>query len=199
MESDNGRDNKFIKIILLVAGLIVLAGAAGWAMGRDSGKTTGNSGNNQGQPASSPESDSTQGEVKSVVSYTLPDGWRESSCPSVPGAAYVAPNGTDVDCSANPSSPVKISLDSGGATDCNQLQNVQNVRKHICSSVFINGRKTLKAETQYNQESSYKKDTTVLSYHLDSGKGVIKVEYIYEADNRYGAGFEQLANSIRVK
>lgn len=200
MEPNTDRSNKAIKTALIVIVLILIAGLAGWQLGK-SNKPANNQTASTAQPTTStPDKQSAQGDVKSLVSYTLPDGWTESKCPSAGGSVYIVPAGADpADCSANPSSPVKISIDPGNAKDCNQLQNVQNVKKHICSSIFIDGRKTLKAFTEYNQESSFKKDTSISAYYLDTGKGVVKAEYIYNGSNDYEAGFDQLANSIKAK
>ena len=38
------------------------------------------------------------------------------------------------------------------------------------------------------------------AYYIDTGKGVVKVEYIHDANNNeYQAGLEQLAKSVQVK
>lgn len=185
------------KITLLVAILIVGAGLLGWQLGH-SDKSPTSQPNNTNQ-ATTVNNANTAG-VKSLVSYVLPDGWKEASCPGVSEAVYIVPNGSSgVDCNANPSTPVKISIDPGNNIDCNQLQNVQDVKKHICISLYINGHKSLKASTEYLASSSYKKATTMNAYYIDTGKGVIKAEYIYNSDNQFQAGFDQLANSIKVK
>lgn len=182
---------------LLVLILIIAAGLLGWRLGHSS-KSMSTQPNNMNQPTTINNANTAA--VKSLVSYTLPDGWGEASCPSVSGAVYVLPNGSSgLDCNANPSSPVKISVDSGNNTDCNQLQSVQDVKKHICISLYINGHKSLKASTEYLPSSSYKQATTINAYYIDTGKGVIKVEYVYNSDNQSQAGFDQLANSIKVK
>lgn len=205
MDSDNERSYVRIKKRpLFIATLVLAAGLLGWWLGQSdddpkpNNQTSSTQTDNTPKPADNSNADVPG--VKSLISYVLPDGWKEASCPNAAGAVYVVPNGGgNVDCSANPSSPVKISVDGGNNKDCNQLQNVQNVSKHICSSEFINGHKSLKAETRYNQASSYKKDTTIHAYYIDTGKGVIKVEYVYNNDNEYQAGFEQLAKSVKAK
>ncbi len=193
-------NNNVTKICLIVFVLALLAGLIGWKIGSSDKQPANNQQSNNTPVPSTPNSNNTsQASVLSLVSYTLPDGWTESTCPSSSGASYIIPAGASLDCSANPSSPIKVSIDPGNSKDCNQLQNVQNVKKHICSSLFINDRKTLKALTEYNQESSFKKDTSLSVYYIDTGKGVVKVEYIYTSSNEYEAGFDQLAKSIQVK
>lgn len=138
-------------------------------------------------------------DAKSLVSYTLPDGWKEETCPNNADRTYIVPNGSSLSCDSDPSAPIKISVDSGKTTDCQQLANVQNVKKHICSSLYINNHKTLKASTDYLKSSSHATDTTVSEYYIDTGKGVVKLEYSYTSANDYQTGFDQLANSIKVK
>ena len=197
---NQGNEQKYIrvrKITLVVAILILGAGFLGWRLG-DSNKTTPTQPGSMNQPSTGNNANATA--VKSLVSYTLPDGWNETSCSAAPGTVYVLPNGSaGPDCSANPSSPVKISVDPGHSTDCNQLQNVQDVKKHVCISLYINGHKSLKASTEYLPSSSYKQDTTINAYYIDTGNGVIKVAYVYSSDNQFQMAFDQLANSIKVK
>lgn len=200
-------DSQYVRIkksIVLIAIVVIAAGLFGWWIGQADDKPSPvnqTSNNTVDTTDKTAPSESTAGmSVKSLVKYTLPDGWKESTCPASESSIYIVPSGANVDCDANPSSPVKISVDPGNNTDCNQLQGVQNVSKHICISEFINGKKSLKAETVYNSESSYKKPTTINAYYINTGKGVIKVEYIHDAsDNEYQAGFEQLAKSVQVK
>ncbi len=200
MKSENDKQYVRIKKVSLVIALLVLcAGLFGWRLGRSGSPTTTESIN---KPQTSTPSNNVAGpDIKSLITYSLPDGWKEASCPNAVGSVFVIPAGTSgADCDANPSSPVKISIDSSNSTDCNDLQNVQNVRKHICVSVYINGKKSLKAETIYNQASSYKKETTINAYYINTGKGVVKVEYVRDANNNeYQAGLDQLAMSVQVK
>lgn len=191
-QSRNGK-----KIFMSVVLAVILAGLLGWTMGSNQNKANNNQPNTS-EPTATQNTDGP--DVKSIVSYELPDGWKEASCPSAPGAVLVVPRGAgEVDCNASPSSPVKISVDSANNTDCNQLQGVQNVSKHICISEFINGKKSLKAETRYNAQSSYKRDTTIHAYYINTGKGVVKVEYVYNEDNAHQMGWEELAKSVAVK
>lgn len=198
MEPNN--DKSYIRVhktTVIVAVLVVGALLAGWLLGRGDNKTrdTGSTTPSTSQPTST---ELSKGAVSELVSYQLPDAWREQACEGNE-AVFVVPNGTSANCSSNPVSAVKLSVDPGNNTDCNQLQNQTDVKKHTCISVFINGRKTLKASTQYLASSSYKQDTTIESYYFDSGSGVVKAEYIYTTDNKFQAGFDQLANSLKTK
>lgn len=195
------------KITVLIVVLIIAAGITGWVLGRSDDSSSNNQPANTTQSTPNPSvqppvsSNASGPDIKSLVSFTLPDGWKEASCPSAAGTVFVIPDGGgNVNCDANPSAPVKISVDPSNSKDCNQLQSVQNVSKHICVSEFINGKKSLKAETVYNKDSSYKKETAINAYYIDTGKGVVKVEYIHDpSSNESQTGFEQLAKSVQVK
>lgn len=189
---NNHQPVRVIKILLIITVSLIGAGLLGWRLGRTS-KTEPSAVVGPNQPTAAAG-------VKPLVSYSLPAGWQEASCPAMPEAVYVIPAGApSVNCSANTVAPVKISVDPASDTDCNQLQNNQNVKKHICISLYINGHKSLKATTEYSPSSSYKTDTTLNVYYLDTGKGVVKAEYAYTSDNQFQAGFDQLANSLKVK
>ena len=181
----------FFTILVLLLG----AGLLGWWYGR-SDTIVGNNQTPNVQPTVNNSSESA--EVSELVTFTLPDGWRQNSCQGN-GAVFVTPNGTTANCTANPISPVKIYIDPSNSKDCNQLQNVTDVKKHVCISLYINGHKSLKATTEYLATSSFKQATTINAYYIDTGKGVVKVEYTYNNDNQYQTGFDQLANSINVK
>lgn len=186
------------KIVVLAITLLVAAGLVGWVLGH-SNKSK------DGQPGSVSQSTTGGGTngiaVKSLVSYTLPDAWSEKTCSAVVGTVYIVPNGATLDCTSNPSSPVKMFVDSGNTTDCQQLKpaNTRGIKKHVCISLYINGHKSLKASTTYSTGSSYKTDTTISDYYVNTGKGVAAVEYMYTSANDFQAGFDQLATSITVK
>lgn len=190
------------KIGLIIVALILLAGLAGWLIGRSGDDSNANQSNtsapaNSAAPVAS--TNTTSGDVKSLVSYSLPGGWKEDSCPGK-NDVFITPPNTSMNCNTEVQAPIAISSDSSNATDCNQLQNVQNVSKHICISEYINGHKSLKAETVYGKDSPYKKDTAINAYYIDTGKGVVKLLYIHDpSDTQYLSGFEQLAKSIQVK
>lgn len=201
MEPPTKNNTNRLLVIILVA--IAAAGTVGWLLGRskhDSVPATQSGSNSSNSSNTAPVNNATStSNVKSLVSYTLPDAWTEGTCSNVPNTVYIIPNGTKLDCSANPSAPIKIYIDPQNTTDCQQLNNVQGVKMHVCISLYINGRKSLKAATVFPQSSSYSADTTVADYYIDTGKGVVKVEYTHTSDSDYQANFDQLANSIKVK
>jgi hypothetical protein len=191
------QQKKVIQVVVLILGLVIIAGLIGWKLGRSDDKQTANQ-----QPTNSATSSTTpasNSDVKSLVSYSLPDGWKEGTCPDAAGKLFIVPNGALLQCSSNPVAPVKMYVDANNTTDCQQLQNVQNVRKHICKSVFINGHKSLQSSTEYPKSATYPEDTTISDYFIDTGKGVIAVEYTYTSSNNYQLGFDQLANSVKPK
>jgi hypothetical protein len=85
-------------------------------------------------------------------------------------------------------------VDSQNTTDCAQLKptSTQGVRKHTCISLYISGHKSLKSFTDAN-------GTSAADYFINTGKGVVKVDYAYTSSNDYQAGFDQLATSVKVK
>jgi hypothetical protein len=189
-------ENKSYRNILVfgavVLMLVVVVGI--WLIARPNKSSINN-------PALTSSSSSTSGtDVKSLVSYTLPDAWTENSCPSSSNTVYVSPNGTSLDCSANPSAPVKVYVDPQNTTDCQQLNpaNTQGIKKHVCISLYIGGHKSLKASTTYSSGSSYNTDTTISDYYINTGKGVVAIEYTYTSANNYQVGFDQLAMSVKV-
>lgn len=197
-ERHQTRNNRIIGLVIL---LIVAALLLGWWLGRSGSNniTTTMSPTTASSNTAPANNSASSGEVKSLVSYTLPDGWKEGTCPAAAGVIYIVPNGTKLDCQANPSAPIKLYVDAQSTNDCQQLNNAQGVKKHVCISSFIDGHKSLKAATQYAQSSSYNTDTTFSDYYIDTGKGVVKVEYTYTSSNTYQAAFDQFATSINVK
>lgn len=187
------------RIILLAITLIVAAGFLGWFFGYSNKSTNNNQANTTAQNQSS--SNTSGISVKTLVSYTLPDAWSENTCSSSGNIIYIIPNGTSLDCDANPSAPIKVYVDPQNTTDCQQLMpaTTQGIRKHVCISLYISGHKSLKASTEYSSGSSYKTDTTISDYYINTGKGVVAIEYTYTSANDFQAGFDQLATSTKVK
>ena len=181
------------KVVLLVVTLVATAVLVGWLIGRP------NKMNNNVQTSTPSNANGT--DVASLVSYMLPDAWSQNICSASAGTIYVIPNGTLLDCGANPSAPIKIFIDSNNTTDCQQLKpaTAQSVKKHVCISLYISGHKSLKASTEFPKSSSYAEDTTISEYYINTGKGVVVVEYEYTVSNDYQIGFDQLAKSIQVK
>jgi len=178
-------------VVVLVAGIVV-----GLLIGR-----SGNAANKQtGAPAGQSDKTSTT-DVKSLVSYTLPDGWNQGTCSGTPDTVYITPSGTSLSCDSDPSAPIKMYVDAGNTTDCAQLKPASNqdIKKHTCISLYINGHKSLKALTEYAAGSTYKTDTTIAEYYIDTGKGVVALKYTYTSSNDFQAGFDELAKSVRVK
>jgi len=198
MNPDKNHLNTRTKIIILAVVIVAAAGLVGWLIGR-------NSSSNNGQTPSSTQTTSNStvegSNVKTLVSYTLPDGWREGTCPTSSSTIYVSPNNTSLDCTANPSAPIKIYVDSQNTTDCQQLQPTDNkgIKKHVCISLYIDGHKSLKALTTYSSGSSYNTDTTMAYYYISTSKGVIAMQYTYTSANDYQIGFDQLAKSAKIK
>lgn len=204
-------ERKYVRIrikTLCTAGLILAAGVFGWWLGQPNDPQDNQTNTMQPTTAApvpaATNNNASEADVRSLISYTLPFNWGEASCHSELGSVFVIPSGgSEANCSvANPSynfiSPVKISVDSANNTDCNQLQNVQDVSKHVCISLYINDLRSLKAETVYNRDSAYKRETTINAYYIDTGKGVVKVEYFHSPNDReYQPGFDQLASSIK--
>lgn len=181
------------KVILLLVVVVLAAGLLGWQLGRDDPPP---------QPTTTPTpaatNDVTDGDVKALISYDLPDGWQEASCPSQ-SATYIIPSGAnEVDCNADPSAPIKLSVDPGNTKDCNELQNVTNVKKHICASEFINNNRTLNATTEH-LASSNQPEVAIHAYYIDIGSQVIKAEYVYSGTKQYERGFDELVKSIQKR
>ena len=183
------KKSHLVAIALVLVGLLI-----GLAIGMRKSTTPTTS----TTPVATPVSSTSATSLTSLVSYKLPSGWRELACPAATDTVYIIPSdGPSVDCNANPTSPIVITVDAGNHTDCNQLQSVQNVSKHICISEYINGMKSLKAETRFNEQSSYKQDTTLHAYYINTGKEVVLVSYTYTNDNKYQSGWEELAKSVK--
>jgi len=146
------------------------------------------------------ENSDSNKDVKTLVKYTLPDGWKEATCPSSSGSVYFRPNGApEVDCGNNPELSIKLSASGQNITECSQIQDVQEVKKHICKSLYINNLRSLVAETEYLSSSIYGRDTSVKTYYLDSGSGIVKALYVSANGGSYQPGFDELVNSISAK
>lgn len=184
-------------MIAVIAVMIIVAGVVGWRLGH-----SGNSSNNS--PSVPKNSNQTSKPTKntavdSLISYNLPDGWSTNTCGSATDKVFVVPNGTTLNCNANPSAPIKLYIDPQDTTDCQQLGNIQGVKKHVCISLYINGHRSLKASTTYPKSSTYATETTISDYYIDTGKGVAVAEYTYTSNNDFQIGFDQLANGIKIK
>jgi len=182
---------------LLIFIILILVATIGWLVGRSDKADAPSQNSSAASPTPQPADASG---LRGAISYALPDGWSETSCPSVQDAVYIIPAGSaPVNCSANPSAPVKVSIDPGDTKDCNELQNVQQVKKHICISQFINDMRSLKANTEYLSSSSYGRGMTVDAYYIDTGKSVVKFEHVYPGSDGFSMGFEQLVASAKTR
>lgn len=142
----------------------------------------------------------TDTSVESLVSYTLPDGWEKAVCPSTTGSVYLQPNeAPKIDCGNTPELRIKLSVIGQNVTECSQIQDVQEVKKHVCISLYINDLRSLRALTEYLPSSEFGRDTTIQTYYIDSGSGIIKAEYLHAGNNQYQSGFDELTGSIRAK
>lgn len=201
MEPSIKKNNNY-KVLIVILIFILVAGLIGWLIGNSENKnpSDNNSSNADTIPDTASVSEAAKNnDVESIISYSLPDAWTEATCEAKTEVVYIIPNGTTLDCNANPSSPIKIYVDPQDTTDCQQLNNIQGVRKHVCISLYIDGHKSLKASTEYPQSSSYSANTTVSSYYIDTGKGVVRIDYTYTNSNDFQADFDQFATSIKVK
>jgi hypothetical protein len=204
MEEAGGNKVKTKSILIIVVLVLALvAGVVGWQMGQSNsdGNSTGESSQNQSQSSENSAAATVDSGVKNLVEYRVPQGWSEKVCPDAEDSVYLVPPNGSHDCSDNQTAPISVSIDNQNRTDCNQLQNVQNVSKHICQTVFIDDHKTLKAETVYNNDSNYKEETRFAAYYVDTGRGVVKFEYIdrkNSSDDDFQQEFDSLISSVGV-
>ncbi len=141
-------------------------------------------------------------EVSSIVTYSTPSGWTEIACPNPQDGVVLTQSGVVSHCDNQPAESIRIAVDPGNSKDCNQLQDVQNVSKHTCKSIFVNNHMTLEALTEYNQDSLYNQPTRLTAYYLDSGKGVVKISYLVsppENGDELQPVLEQIVQSMRAK
>ncbi len=188
------KNTKMVGVVLIA---VIAAGLIGWQLGSHK-KAQNPTATNTATPTASSEP-AKAGDPRTLVSYTLPDGWKEGTCPSAANKVFIVPAGSSLQCDSSSIAPIRIYIDPQNTKDCQQLNAPQNVKKHICKSLFIDGHKTLQASTEYLKSSSYGTETTVSDYYVDTGKGVVRLEYAFTSSNDYQNGFDQLANSVNVK
>jgi hypothetical protein len=189
--------NKNIGIIGLV---VLLALSVGYIIGSNGNKNNSVETPKSSENASELENAGSDENVKSIVKYSLPDGWSEETCPSATGSVYFRPNGApEVDCGNSPELSIKISASGQNITECSQIQDVAEVKKHICKSLYINNLRSLVAETEYLSSSTYGRETYVKTYYIDSGAGIVKALFVSANGGSYLPGFDELANSISAK
>jgi hypothetical protein len=185
---------RFFRIILLIVVVAALAGAGGWFAGRHS---------MQGQQTLEPLAQDSSNHVKSLVSYSLPKRWRELTCTDQKDVVYIVPvEAAAPSCGNQPDSPVKLLIDERVTTDCDQLQTIQDVKKHTCVSVYVHGHKVIKSLTEYVKDKPYDTDARITDYYLNAGQQVVDLKYFDNLDSSsddFQAGFDQLALSLNVR
>ena len=190
------------KNLALVGLIVALALAVGFIIGTkdtDNDKSRSNEVTEPSKKSENTETDSDN-DVKSLVTYTLPNGWEESNCDPSSGSVYFIPSGeSEVDCSENPELQISLSSTNKNITECSQIQDVEEVKKHICKSEFINDLRSLVAETEYLESSTYGRETFVKTYYLDSGSGIVKAMHVSAANSSSLSAFDELVNSILAK
>jgi hypothetical protein len=196
----NVLENNIYKNIALITLFIICILSIGYIFGL---KSTDNDQNDVGEPTTitveNGNSADPAANVKNLVSYSLPDGWSETTCPSVLGSVHFQPSSAPkTDCGDIPELRIKLSVISGNITECSQIQDVKEVKKHICKSLYINDLRSLKAETEYLDSSVYGRSTNVQTYYIDSGSGIIKAEYIHAESGIYQSEFDELTSSIKA-
>jgi hypothetical protein len=182
-------------IISLLVIVVLVAGVIFWWGNLNDAQAPGSSDNSSSR-STSPNTDVTQ-----LISYTLPDGWKQANCQDNPQKLYVTPAGATLDCAATPRAPISVMVDPRNTTDCQQLAAPNGVLSHTCKSLFIDGRKTVQSATEYPKSDLYPQAETDTFYYIDTGKGVVELKYVYGAkgSNTYQAGFDQLAQSVKVQ
>jgi hypothetical protein len=189
---------KKIPLVVIILLLLIIAVLAGVMLGQRHGSPA-----SQGKTDSQTATDNTvtatsRPDLKALVSYTLPDGWKEGSCAGN-DKVYIVPRGETLKCDGNPILGISLAVDPQSTNDCQQLNTGQGVRKHTCKSLFIDGHKSLQSLTEYPATSQYRTNTTFSDYFIDTGKGVAKLEYTYTTVNNYQTDFDRFANSIKVQ
>lgn len=186
MESSTKSSSHIKTAAIVFLSLIIVTGAIVWTANRPNDSSTPN-----------PSSDSSG--VKALVSYSVPTGWTEANCEDGNLIQIVNTEDSRQTCIAegSPNSLVSIGV-KDQITDCKQLQSASDVKKHICSTVFIDGRKTVKSTTEYLASSS-QVARTVSNYYIDTGTSVVRAQYIYAADNLYQQQFDSLVNGVKIK
>lgn len=186
----------FLPVLLIALILLVLvSGLAGWLIGR----RNDNNDNSEVNDTSQAAPPTSSGRVTDLVEFDVPGGWDQESCEGHEDVVYFVPSDQAPDCSNEPQESITLAVDPQNNTDCNQLQDVQDVSKHVCRSIFIDGHKTLEATTVYNQDSDVLPNRTIDAYYLDTGEGVVVARYIHDGNAEHGTVFHDLAKGLRVR
>lgn len=191
---------------LSAVALAILATLSIWLVSTSSDNTGQNKTTNQTGDNSNTQSKNASNSASSLISYTLPSGWTDTECIGDTNTILIIPLGKQkpLDCASGVKDwPIKIYIDPGNTTDCGQFKfDQQQITGHVCKSVFIDGHKTIRAATKYNEKSSYGKLTDVLAYYINTASKVVKLEYTDNVADRgddFLGGFEELVASVKVK
>lgn len=193
------RSSSFSKVVVgVIIGLIIVlfgAGLIGWRIGRNSSKS-------DAPPVTETqtvESDTTATEVDELVTYSVPSGFVKAKCGVERDVIHFIRESQLPNCESVPTESITLEIDSSDHRDCNELEGVDNVTKHVCRSIFIDNRRTLEASTSYTEVSTVLPERTVDVYYMDTGKGVVLAKYIHEEAAPNSTAFNELAYSLRVK
>jgi hypothetical protein len=176
-------------VVMTVIVSLLIGGSIGWALAKATTKPI----NVISKSAITKPTLNEAAGVRSLITYTLPSGWSDTNCPG--GNVYISMTSSMADCS-NASTPVQLSVDPDSMTDCNQLPSETNVVKHTCRSIFISGKKTLEASTQYANAATTNAGKTVETYYYNSGRGVIKAVFVHQTESD-SAGFTSFVMTFR--
>jgi hypothetical protein len=180
------------RLLLALAAVLIAAGVAIWVAARPDDVRRFRF------PFNSATNTPDVTKVKSLVSYTVPAGWVEVDCGNG-NLVYLLPSEqSQQGCalSSNPEWLISMSV-KDQYTDCNQIKPTQPHKRHVCRSVFIDGHKTLQTSTEY-LENVNEAAKTVTNYYVNTGKSVVRAQYVYHNDGSHLPAFEETANSIKV-
>jgi hypothetical protein len=136
------------------------------------------------------------------VDYVMPNGWAQQTCPGDEnGRVYLVPADAKLNCADNPAAPVSLLIDPRNTKDCQHLTAPNGVRSHTCKSLTINGHRAVTATTEYPKSNLYPADQTVTDYYVDTGHGVVQIDYTYgvAGTGPYQTVFNQLVVNLRVR
>lgn len=205
------------KQLMIVGGIVVaivivfgvwLGGGSGNSSSTSSSDSGSNSNDGNVSPADEPAGDALSVEdpgvrsaVRDLVTYQVPDGWREETCETEPAVIYMVPADLTLDCGAARPAPMSIALDPSRTVSCAQTSGKPGVAKHACEAVTVNGKRGLRASTQYKPDTAAAASIVSDSVYLPAGasnSSVVKFEYRYTGAAAYQQQFQQIAGSIKA-
>jgi hypothetical protein len=201
------RRRKKLRAFLMVVILLVIAAAALALIFHKNNKAYNNASTASANKSSTNQTTfpGNRTQIESLISFELPANWTDTDCIGATETVLIIPN-QDVrpNCAIDLQNwSVKMVMDTHNTTSCSQIK-VDNsqVTNHVCSTVPVNGVRLVKSSTTYNDKSSYGHATKVSDYFIKTKNGVVKLEYIdnlTSTNDDYQTGYDQLANSIKVK